>query len=205
MRFPPTQTVVRRNVERRAQRPAATRQREADQGEPEGDAGRSMRTVATRIALVLLTVLSVACIPIGGDDDETGLACQRPPEGELLAVQQDGDVVMAEQFPGLVGMTSEQAAETLADTDLAVSWRWYYPTDPNDPRVGYAECWCVAPPDGVVQDAIVTEGGWLIVTVARDAGIAGGRPQPRLGWGCEADEPGESSPSAASEPKATQA
>ena len=159
-----------------------------------------------RIVLVLATALTAACIPLSRDDDETGLACQRPPEGELIPVQQNGDAVVATQeFPGVVGMTAEQAAETLGATELAVSWRYHYATDPRDGRVGYSECWCVAPPEGVVQDASVTEGGWLIVTVARDTGIVGGRPQPRLGWGCEEEVPGESSPSAAREPQATQA
>lgn len=161
--------------------------------------------MATRIALVLLMVLSTACIPIARDDDETGLACRDAPDGELLPVRQDGDVLIADQFPGLIGMTPEQAAETLAERDLAVSWRYHYATNPLDDRIGYSECWCVAPPDGVVMEASVSDGGWLIVMVARDTGIVGGRPQPRLGWGCDAQEPGESSPSAAREPHATQA
>lgn len=161
--------------------------------------------MATRIAPLLITVLSAACMPFGSDDDDAGLACQVAPEGELLPVQQRGDVIVAGQFPELAGMTSEQAAETLAETDLAVSWRYYYATDPTDRRLGYAECWCVPPPDGVVQDASVTEGGWLIVTVARDTGIVGGRGQPRLGWGCEEEPAGGSSPSAARERHATQA
>ncbi len=147
--------------------------------------------MATRVAVVVVMVVSAACIPFGRDDGETGLACQVAPEGELLPVERDGDVIVAPEFPELVGLTPEQAAERLEPDDLAVSWRYSYATDVTDRRVGYSECWCIPPPDGVVQDASVTEGGWLIVTVARDGGIVGGRPQPRLGWGCDDAAPSE--------------
>jgi hypothetical protein len=35
---------------------------------------------------------------------------------------------------------------------------------------GLTECWCVVPPDGVVDSAQVTHNDWVVVMVVRDGG-----------------------------------
>lgn len=110
------------------------------------------------------------------DDDFGPAVChQPPPEGNW----QVGD----RQLPDVAGMRPQAAAAAFQRIDLAVSWRYHYPTDQTG-RGGYSECWCTAPPDGQVDDAHLSEGGWVIVFVFRDAPIHGGRPQPAEGWGC---------------------
>lgn len=126
-------------------------------------------------ALVVSVIL--ATVPACGlTDDEGALACQQPPEGNWQLGERE--------LPQVIGMKPDQAAAAFDRIDLAVSWRYSYTTEPSR-REGYSECWCVAPPDGTVDDAFVTDTGWVVVMVSRDAPMFGGRPQPRVGWGCE--------------------
>lgn len=132
-----------------------------------------------RDLLGIVTVAFVATVVPGctlADDDVGPGACQRPPDGDW----QLGD----RELPDVTGMHPEAAAAAFDRVELAVSWRYHYATEPTG-RTGYSECWCTAPPDGRVDDAQVTENGWVIVFVLRDAPILGGRPQPAKGWGCE--------------------
>lgn len=145
-----------------------------------------------RIAVV--AVLGVALMGCGtvGPTQEDGLACQEPPEGNWR--------VGSREIPEVAGRRPSDAADSLARSGIAVSWRYQYFTEAGG-QVGYSECWCVAPPDdGVVQDVTAADGGWLIVMVDRGEPIPGGRDQPVLGWGCGPDPSGEASPSAAREP-----
>lgn len=133
-----------------------------------------IRAALCILAPAMMLTMLPAC---GLMDDEGALACQQPPEGNW----QIGD----RELPPVIGMNPVQAAAAFDRIDLAVSWRYSYATEPSG-ETGYSECWCVAPPDGTVNDAFVTETGWVVVMVSRDAPILGGRPQPRVGWGCEA-------------------
>jgi hypothetical protein len=149
--------------------------------------------VVVLAALVLGALTACGLVP--APTQNSGLACNEPPEGNWRAG--------GREIPDVAGRRPSEAAAAFAEADIAVSWRYNYATDLNNSNIGYAECWCEVPPDdGVVQDVTVGD-GWLIVHVERREGIAGGREQPRLGWGCEPDPSGESSPSAAREPQAT--
>lgn len=130
-------------------------------------------------ALTLVsTATGCALVP----EPEVGLACQITPDATE-------DFRQAAPRPELVGKTPQQAVELLEeagdDPGLPVTWRYHYKTDPANPNVGYSECWCIVPPDGRVIAADVTEFGQLLIMVERSQAIVGGRPQPRLGWGCE--------------------
>lgn len=143
------------------------------------------------IRIGVLAVLSLAIMGCGavGPTQEDGLACQEPPEGNWRVGSRD--------IPDVAGRRPGDAAESLARAGIAVSWRYQYFTEAGG-RVGYSECWCVAPPDdSVVQDVTTSDEGWLIVFVNRDEPIPGGRDQPVLGWGCEPEPSGEPSSSAA--------
>ena len=127
------------------------------------------------VAMVAVVAASVsACGPV--DDDFAPAGCHQPPDGNWQ--------VSDRQLPNVAGMDVEAAAAAFDQIDLAVSWRYHYATAPFGGG-GYSECWCTAPPDGQVEDAHVTDEGWVIVFVFRDGPILGGRPQPADGWGCE--------------------
>ena len=130
------------------------------------------RAVLAAATLALLMGLVPGCALA---DDDGPLACRQPPEGNWEV----GD----RELPNVTGMRPQAAAAAFDRIDLAVSWRYYYDTEPSG-RSGYSECWCTAPPDGVVDETHVTESGWVIVFVTRDAPLIGGRPQPEDGWGC---------------------
>ena len=120
---------------------------------------------------------------------DTELACNEAPEGDWRV----GD----REIPDVEGWLPEEAAVAFDRVGIAVSWRYNYSTQAPEEGTGtgYAECWCTAPLDGVVQEVVPSDEGWLIVMVQRLDPMPGGRPQPRLGWGCE--EPSQSSPGAA--------
>lgn len=126
---------------------------------------------------VLVVAMSIFA-GCGHFEESAGVACQEPPEGNWIVGDRD--------VPNLRGMTPEAAGAALDSADIDASWRYSYATDPNQPNVGYTECWCAPPPDGVVDDATTAEDGWLIVFVNRTEPIFGGRPQPELGWECAA-------------------
>ena len=108
----------------------------------------------------------------------SGLACQDPPtQAEALGQR---------EVPNLIGMNPEAAAEALDDAGIAPSWRYSYRTNPPGRTDGYSECWCVPPPDGLVNSVSAEPGEQLIVVVERSQPIDGGRAQPTQGWGCEA-------------------
>ena len=123
--------------------------------------------------LVVVTSIVAGC---GLFEANVGLACQEPPEGNWIVGERE--------VPNLRGMTPEAAAVALDSADIDASWRYSYATDANEPNVGYSECWCAPPPDGVVDNVTTAEEGWLIVFVNRTEPIFGGRPQPELGWEC---------------------
>jgi hypothetical protein len=125
----------------------------------------------------MTVVFALAFLPgCGLFDVETGLACQEPPEGNWQLTDQD--------IPDVSGMRPRQAAAAFDRADLDVSWRYSYDTEEGG-RVGYSECWCIAPPDGTVDWTATSDAGWLIVNVTRSDPMPGGRPQPRAGWGCD--------------------
>jgi hypothetical protein len=128
-------------------------------------------------ALVVAATAS-GCGALGFLEAQTGLACQQPPDEAAPAAE------VIEAMPDLRGKTPDQAADLLDDvSDIEVSWRYSYLTEAGG-NVGYSECWCVPPPDGVVQQAELAEGNLYIVFVERAGPIPGGRPQPVQGWGC---------------------
>jgi len=146
--------------------------------------------VARLVLLAALALSTVACGVLGPEPtQDSGLACNEPPEGNWQ--------VRNREIPDVTGTRPAEAAAQFAREGIAVTWRYSYETQAavGGTQAGYAECWCMAPPDGVVQDVVPSDKGWLIVMVARGAPISGGRPQPRLGWGCE--EAGEPSASVA--------
>lgn len=124
--------------------------------------------------LAFLTLLVAVCAGCGLIETEAGLACQEPPDGGLV-----GD----REVPDVTGLGPDLAAATLDRAEVGVSWRYSYLTELGGPG-GYSECWCVPPPDGVVEDVSTSDEGWLIVFVRRPEPMIGGRPQPRIGWGC---------------------
>lgn len=128
-----------------------------------------------RIGLLTALVGLAACGLIR--EAEAGLACQQPPAPDEIL---DADRAV----PELVGLTPDAAAARLDEAEVVASWRYTYATNPNDTRVGYSECWCIPPPDGVVTMVDAEPGSRLIVFV-EGAPISGGRDQPRLGWGCD--------------------
>ena len=145
--------------------------------------------MAARVAVLAVLILAVMGCGVVGPTQQTELACLEPPEGNWR--------VGSREIPDVAGSRPADAAESLARAGIAVSWRYQYGTEGTG-RTGYSECWCEVPPnDGVVQDVTTGDEGWLIVMVERDDPMLGGRPQPRLGWGCEPEPSGESSPSAA--------
>ena len=116
-------------------------------------------------------------------EPEAGLACQIPPGR--------AETEEAAERPEFIGKTPQQAA-ALADRQdegIEVTWRYHYFTESGDSTSGYSECWCIPPPDGEVRAAQLTEFNQLLIMVQRDDRMIGGRQQPRLGWGCDA-EPG---------------
>jgi hypothetical protein len=133
------------------------------------------------IGLASAIVLAAAFSGCGGlslFELETGLACQQPPDEPAP----DADVI--EKLPDLGGKTPAQAAALLDGiSEIEVSWRYSYMFEAGG-NTGYSECWCVPPPDGVVQQAELAEGNLYIVFVERAGPIPGGRPQPVEGWGC---------------------
>lgn len=139
------------------------------------------RRHSSGLAGVVVMVILGACGML--PEPEVGLACM-PPES-VQAVEQP--VETRNEFHHLLGMRPQQVEAELAENDpgVEVTWRYQYPTDAGDGKVGYSECWCSAPPDGRVIVAEVTEFGQLLVMVEREAPIIGGRAQPRLGWGCD--------------------
>jgi hypothetical protein len=145
---------------------------------------RIIGRVGVRLVLLLGIALSAAACGVLPPESpaatqETELACNEAPEGNWRV----GD----REIPEVEGWPPDQAAAAFDEADIAVSWRYNYATEPPEEETGtgYAECWCRAPLDGVVQSVVPSDGGWLIVMVERAAPMPGGRPQPALGWGCE--------------------
>lgn len=133
---------------------------------------------ARRGLLAAIGILLVATTACGlAPETPSGLACQDPPTAD--------EVLGDRKVPQLTGMTPDAAGQQLERAGIPASWRYEYATDPNDPRVGYAECWCEPPPDGLVRDIIAEPDAQLIVFVERSEPIVGGRPQPLLGWDCD--------------------
>lgn len=130
-----------------------------------------------RIALaVVIVMLAGGC---GVELGQSGMACEEPPAPE--------DILGDRDVPDIEGMAPDVAAASLERADIVPSWRYGYLTEPEGPG-GYSECWCVPPPDGVVEMVHADSGEQLIVFVDRQGGpIIGGRPQPQLGWGCDAE------------------
>jgi hypothetical protein len=127
---------------------------------------------------IVIAAAASGCGALRFLEAQTGLACQQPPEAPAPADE------VIEAFPDLRGKTPAQAAALLEDAnEIEVSWRYWYLTEPGG-NVGYSECWCVPPPDGVVSTAELAEGNLYIVFVDRDSPIPGGRRQPVQGWGC---------------------
>lgn len=129
--------------------------------------------VVVRIGLLLaILVLLPACgLGIG----ESGLACQDPPAPD----ERRGD----REVPAIAGLTAEEANALLEAAGIRPSWRYSYSASLNGTD-GYSECWCIPPPSGRVRDEPGNANEQLIVFVEREAPMIGGRPQPRLGWGC---------------------
>ena len=140
-----------------------------------------MRALAASLAWVVAAGCGFLPEPV------VGLGCQPPPDRPEVVPENPE----RRQF---LGLSPQEAAALLEAEDPGVeevTWRYSYATDADDERVSYSECWCRPPPDGRVVDAFVTEYSQLIVMVQRDQPMLGGRGQPTLGWGCEA-QPGAS-------------
>ncbi len=141
--------------------------------------------MVVRVGLLigLFTVLTACGLGIG----ESGLACQDPPAAD--------EVLGDREVPPITGLSAEEASAALEAAGIRPSWRYSYGTSMNG-NAGYSECWCVPPPDGEVGDVAGTPNEQLIVFVERDGPLIGGRPQPRIGWGCEGEgrQIGDASP-----------
>ena len=79
-------------------------------------------------------------------------------------------------MPELVGLAPDQAAAIAIGRGHTVVF--------NVPIDGYAECWCVPPPEGTVQETFFTGRGALMLLVEGvDEGHTAAQ-QPPTGWGC---------------------
>lgn len=127
-------------------------------------------------------LFAMSVVLVGGcglELGQSGMACQEPPAPEVILGDRD--------VPDIEGMAPDVAAASLELAGIVPSWRYGYLTEPGGPG-GYSECWCVPPPDGIVEMVHADSGEQLIVFVDRQGGpIIGGRPQPQLGWGCDAE------------------
>ncbi len=122
--------------------------------------------VPPRRSVLILSLMVAATSGCGIQLDEAGLACQdQPAPGEIL-----GD----REVPDIQGMTGEAAAAALERADIQSTWRYYYATEP-DRRTGYSECWCIPPPDSVVDSVSAAPNEQLIVMVSRSEPMLGGR------------------------------
>jgi len=133
--------------------------------------------VPSRRSVLILSLMVAAASGCGIHLDEAGVACQdQAAPSEIL-----GD----REVPDIHGMTGEAAAAALERAGIQPTWRYDYATEP-DRRTGYSECWCIPPPDGVVDSVSAAPNEQLVVMVSRSEPMLGGRPQPKLGWGCDA-------------------
>lgn len=137
--------------------------------------------------LVLAAILLAGC---GGlFDDQTGLACQHPPRQVEGADERD-PFGPGEAFAGrdVTTMTPAEVAATALEAGLDVTWRLSYEIGQPGAETsgGYSECWCVPPPAGKVSDLAFDSGGRLVVFVYSGQTLPQARPQPRMGWGCDA-------------------
>jgi hypothetical protein len=136
--------------------------------------------------LALASVLLASC---GLGDPGGGLECQRmPPDGREV---REGEDPLAPGGP-LAGrkveaMTAAAVGEVAEDAGFEVTYRYSYDVgpQPESGSTGYAECWCVPPPGRVYSVAYDSIG--RVVVLAEGEPRDSVRPQPELGWGCEAD------------------
>jgi hypothetical protein len=126
-------------------------------------------------------------------EPSVGLECQRMPVGggEL----REGQDPMAEGGPlegaPLNRMTAEGVGNLAEEAGFGVTYRYQYDVGPQPEQggIGYAECWCIPPPDGEVSGAAYDSIGRIIVFVESEQARDEVRPQPVMGWGCEEDAP----------------
>lgn len=80
-------------------------------------------------------------------------------------------------------MTPSEVGRAAVAADLDVNWRYHYGVG-EDERIGYSECWCVAPSDGRVADVFYGSAGEVVVYVDSGRRLPAARAQPARGWGC---------------------
>jgi hypothetical protein len=142
-----------------------------------------------RLALtMLIAVVSVGCAAVSSwADSNTGIACQRGlgPGG----VDKDGVDPLAPGEPmagiDVTALSPAEVGTAAVERGLAVSWRYGFDIGEVHSASGYSECWCVAPPAGVVTQVLYDSTGALIVFVDSGQVLAAPRAQPRMGWGCD--------------------
>ena len=140
-------------------------------------------------ALLILVplVMQVSC----GLMSETaaGLECQRTPaNGQEL---REGEDPLAPGGPlegqDVEAMTAAAVGELAEAAGFGVTYRYEYDVgpQPESGSTGYAECWCVPPPDGQVYGVGYDSIGRVIVFVDSGQARDDVRPQPTMGWGCD--------------------
>lgn len=157
-------------------------------GLAEGHGRLYHRQVRTPRGIVLLAPLLLASC--GFELNPTGLECQRTPaDGREL---REGEDPLASDGPlggiDVAAMNAAEVGELAEQAGVGVTYRYSYDVgeQPDTGSQGYAECWCT-PPDGQVSDVVYDSIGRVVVMVDSGEHRAAVRPQPQLGWGCEAN------------------
>ena len=138
------------------------------------------------LILAVLLVLPACGIELA----PTGLECQRMPAdgGE----EREGEDPLAPGGPfegvNVSGLTAADVGEIAENAGFGVTYRNSYTVgdQPDTGAAGYSECWCV-PPTGRVSGVSYDSIGRVIVMVESGEHHTTVRPQPEMGWGCEAN------------------
>ncbi|MBA2255500.1 MAG: hypothetical protein H0W07_10350 [Chloroflexi bacterium] len=114
--------------------------------------------------------------------DPVGCLPAVPPAAAGEARKDDAMTLGPLAGSGLDQMTPQAADRWLAERGLCVTWRFQYPTGPNE---AYSELWCSAPPNSVIE-AVTFDGNGnvLLATRPTDDRVRPVRPQPATGWNC---------------------